>query len=177
MGRSPITSCLLPGHCFLSQLPQLATVLAQPSVYGLGHSIRSLRPRAETHLNLYFDLSRRQGACRACKYRPEQSKITIRTARVAAMNGVPAEDNAMDQTGVSAQVAMLLLAQSWLLLNTFATHSHHYILHPLGILGRSCRSRPPKSCDQAHFCPAAYRNRKQQQTTTSIRMLILVGPS
>jgi len=93
------------------------------------------------------------------------------------MNGVPAEDNAMDQTGVSAQVAVLLLAQSWLLLNTFATHSHHCILHPLGILGRSYRARPPKSCDQTHFCPAAYRNRKQQQTTTSILMLILVGAS
>jgi len=40
------------------------------------------------------------------------------------MNGVPAEDNAMDQTGVSAQVAVLLLAQLGRC-NSSVTHSLH----------------------------------------------------
>ena len=59
------------------------------------------------------------------------------------MNGVPAEDNAMDQTGVRTQVAVLLLVRRLPLLNGSATHDLHCIRIHLVNLGETIVHDPP----------------------------------
>ena len=59
------------------------------------------------------------------------------------MNGVPAEDNAMDQTGVRTQVAVLLLVRGLPLLNGSATHDLHCICIHLVDLGETIVHDPP----------------------------------